>query len=44
MANLWTAFDLTTLNANTEAALVIGVTIAILFVGYKLIKKAGRVL
>jgi hypothetical protein len=41
MAELWTAFDLTTLTANTTTGLVVGVGITLLFVAYGLIRKTG---
>jgi hypothetical protein len=44
MLALWTAFDLTAMEANVTTALVIGVTITLLFVAYKLIKRSGRVI
>lgn len=42
MTELWTAFDLTGLSTNTQSALVIGVGVTLLFLGYKLIKRTGR--
>lgn len=41
MAALYTAFDLTGLEANIVTALTVGVGVTLVFLGYKYIKKMG---
>lgn len=42
MAALWTAFDISGVSTNVSTALVTGVGILLLFVGYRFIKKVGN--
>jgi hypothetical protein len=42
MAALFTAFDISTLSGNISTALLAGVGILLLFVGYRFIKKVGN--
>ena len=42
MDALFTAFDISTLSTNVTALLTAGVTIMLLFVGYRFLRKGGN--
>lgn len=44
MDALFTAFDVSGLSTNVSTVLLVGVTITLLFVGYRFIKKTGKVI
>ena len=44
MDALFTAFDVTGLNTNVTTILIAGVTLTLLFTGYKFLKRGARVM